>query len=106
MANNDSEVFLLNTKLYNKANDSSLLVPKKRNLEGKVDVHSKGMAINRQKNNKTKQLKPQKIHANDLYGKLGHTGEDIMSATANKLHCSVRGKIEVCKVCATSKINQ
>ena len=93
MANNDGEVFLLNTKLYNKANDSSLLVPKKRNLEGKVDVHSKGMAINRQKNNKTKQLKTQKIHANEIYEKLGHTREDIISATANHLHCSVRGKI-------------
>ena len=48
----------------------------------------------------------QKIHANHLHAKLGHTGEDRMHATANHLHYSVKGTLEVCKEYSTAKIEQ
>ena len=47
-----------------------------------------------------------KIHSNKLHAKLGHPGEYRMRATTKFLLYSVKGTLEVCKVCATAKINQ
>ena len=39
MLNNGSKGFLLTTKFYNSTNNADVLDPKKRNPEGRADVH-------------------------------------------------------------------
>ena len=63
--------------------------PKKQNMEG--------MAVNNQEQTRIKQLKMWKFHANNIHTKLGHPGEDNMSATVNHLHDIIKGGLEVCE---------
>ena len=48
MANNGDEGFLLTIKFYKSANDAALLVPVKRNPEGKEAVQLEGTAVKKQ----------------------------------------------------------
>ena len=47
-----------------------------------------------------------KIYANNLHAKLGHPREYMIRVNMKHLRYSVKGTLEVCKVCATAKINQ
>ena len=53
------------------------------------------MVVKKQENTTTKQLATWEIHANKLQGKLGHSIEDMMRATAEHLHYSVKVKLDV-----------
>ena len=97
MANNGCEGFLPTTKFYKNANYTALLDPGKRKTEGKVDVQLDGTSAKNQEQRTTNQLATCKIHANELHTKIGHPGEERMSATAKSLHYNVKGTLEICE---------
>ena len=86
MANKDSKGILLTTKFYRSANGAALLAPKKWKLEGKLPSQLEWISVKKQEKTTTKQIAMQKIHANKLHVKLGHTGEDKMRTTIKHLH--------------------
>ena len=51
----------------------------------------------------TKQQTTKNIHVNKLHANLEDTGEDSMCATANHLHYSVKGVLEVFEGCTMVK---
>ena len=53
--------FLLTTKFYKIANDTSYLAPKKRKPKGKADIHTEGTAIKKKEKTTTKQIATQKF---------------------------------------------
>ena len=73
------------------------MAPKKKNTEGKADVHPEGTAVNKQENTTTKKISTRKIHVNELHAKLSHPREDRIRATAKHLYYSVKGTLEVFK---------
>ena len=95
IVNNGGEGFILTTKFYNSPNDAALLVPKKQNPEGKADVQLEGTAVKKQDKITTKKQETRKIYAKELHLKLGYPGEERMYATANHVHYSVNGMLEV-----------
>ena len=68
-------------------------------------MYLEGMEVNQQEKRATKQRAMQKIHVSDLHPKVGNTREDSMCETANHLHCSDKGNLEVFKDCSTAKSN-
>ena len=103
MVNNGGEGFLLTTKFCKSANDTAILVPNKRKIEGNVSIQPEDTETNNQKNMTTKQLATQKIYAIKLRAKLGYPVEDRMRAATKHLNYSIKGMLEVCKYCNTEK---
>ena len=93
MANISGEGFLLTTKFYKSAHNADILSPDKRNPEGKSDVQPEGTGVKKQNNTTTKRISLQKIHANNIHKKLGHTREDMMGATVKRLNYSIKEMI-------------
>ena len=106
MSNHDGKGYLLTINFYKGSNYAALLVPNKRNMEGKVSVHPEGTTVNKQEQKTTKKLTTQKIHANNIHAKLVHPGEERMYATKNHLHYTVNAILEVFEYCDVVKIKK
>ena len=106
MANHDGKGYILTTNLYKGAKYAALLVPNKRNMEGKAAVQREGMKVNKQEQTTPKQLATQKNHANKIHTKLGHPKEDRMFATDNHLYYRVKAMLEVFEYCTVVQINK
>ena len=97
MSNKSGEGFLLTSKLYKSANNAAILDPKNQKMKGDAYVHPEQTAIKKQQNTAKKQIATWKIHANEVYEKLGHPGGGSMCANAKHPNYIVKGELEVFK---------
>ena len=77
-----------------------------RSYKGKHIYRGKGWLSRNRIIQQPKQIATGNIHANKLYTKLGHPGEDRMRATTKHLHYIVKWTIEICEYCGIEKSRQ
>ena len=78
--------FLLTTKFYKSTNRTASFSFDKKNLEGKSAVYSEGAMFKNEEQMTTTELATQKIHANNIHMKIGHSVEFIMCVTMKSIH--------------------
>ena len=95
MVNHDNKGYLLTTNFYKGKNDSTPLVPNKKNMEGKASVQPEGTKVSKKRTNNNQTTRNADNSRKQDPRESRPPKEDRMCATNNHLHYSAKAIVKV-----------